>query len=338
MQDLQARVVLPHEGKAFLCASSNGRVEPLIAAPGEPDARYTLSADGHYLAVIDRNSTRAGLFELLPTTPWLRERLPLSPLPDGCKGHATLPLHDTLLVGGKGPRHEALWQRSPMTGDAWTNIALPEEVLQFRKAVDGLHLKGSSLIVVDDIVLPKWLLLYDADERGQLTHRKTLPLPHHTSYEHVIDSHLGASSLWCLSKGINHGISSTHLFRLDATTFEELDHWSARESARGFYRSVFDVATEPENDPGPRRRLLACNAMMELSGHALLACGREGLAVMAITADPCRIEDLQTRETPELERVDGFAIPAPWNGQGVFLVGADSAGICVSVWLPESAL
>lgn len=102
MSNLVSRVVVPRNGVAHLCATQDGQLEVLAEAPGDPDARHVLSEDGSFLAVMDRENTRAGLFELLPTAPWLREVLPISPLPSGCVGHAALAMHDRLLIGGKG--------------------------------------------------------------------------------------------------------------------------------------------------------------------------------------------------------------------------------------------
>lgn len=323
--------VLPHGGTRFVCATSDDRVEPLIPAPGDHDARYALSEDGCRLAVLDRKATRAGLFALLPAAPWLSEILPMAPLPDGCTGHAILPLHDTLLVGGHGPRHEALWQRS-LTTASWTAIGLPEDILQHGKAVDGLHLRGEDLIVVDDIVTPKWLLLYDVRTPSSLAHSRTIRLPHHTTYERIIDSCLGTSGLWCLSKGINHGVSSTHIWRLDTHTFQELGHWSAQNGSRSFYRSVFDTPPGNEVVQAAQRQLLSCVSMIEANGQILLACGPLGLGRLLTDHAKQGLTPVEALDTPTLASVDAFVCPAPWDGRGVFLVGQDSNGKGSCVW------
>lgn len=333
MTALRSLAVLPGDGAHFVCATSDGRVDPLTQAPGESDARYALSEDGCHLAVLDRSNTRAGLFSLLPAAPWLREILPMAPLPDGCTGHALLPFHETLLVGGHGPRHEALWQRSP-PAESWTAVGLPEGLLRRGKAVDGLHLREDDLIVVDDIVTPKWLLLYDVRTPGYLAHSRTIRLPSHTSYEHIVDSFLGASGLWCLSKAINHGVSSTHLWRLDVQTFKELDHWSARDASRGFYRSFFDTEPGTEAVRAARGRLLACIAAVESNGQVLLACGRQGLGRLSADRAKQRLAPVEALETPTLASVDAFVFPTPWDDAGVFLIGQDSAGHQTYAWWP----
>jgi hypothetical protein len=297
-----------------------------------------LSDDGRFLAVMDRENTRAGLFELLPAAPWLREMIPLSPLPEGCVAHASLPLQDRLLVGGHGPNHEALWQRTPTHASGWMAVLLPPELLRRGKAVDGLHLLGDTLLVVDDIVTPKWLLLYDLPSSGAPIHRDTIRLPHHTTYERIVHTFLGASGLWCLSKGINHGVASTHLWRLSVGGFIEDAHWHAREARRSVFASAFDAgpgneATRPASDA-----LLSCSAIAEVGGRLLLACEGRGLGLIALGNGPSKIEDLTFLDTPGLYGVDALLVAAPRDGQGIFLVGYDADGVRTSSWLPVSTI
>lgn len=338
MSKLVSRVVVPRNGVAHLCATQDGQLEVLVEAPGDPDARHVLSEDGRFLAVMDRENARAGMFELLPAAPWLREVLPLSPLPSGCVGHAALAMHARLLIGGKGPNHEALWQRTPLASSDWMAVPLPQDIMKRGKAVDGLHLLGDTLVVVDDIVTPKWLLLYDLLGSGAPIHRDTIRLPHHTTYERIIHTFLGATGLWCLSKGINHGVASTHLWRLSLPAFEQEAHWAASDVRRSSFPSAFDAPPVFKDTRAAMDCLLSCLAVVEVDGNILLACGGKRLGVIALGDGPCRIEDLQFLGTPGFYSIDGLVLPAPWDGQGVFLVGEDKSGILNSRWLPASEL
>ena len=337
MSAMESRVVVPRNGVAYLCALRDGQWEVISQPPGEADARHVLSEDGCFLAVMDRGNTRAGLYELLAGDPWLSEALPLAPLPNGCVGHAVLPMRDCLLVGGKGPNHEALWQRTA-ADSSWIGVPLPPEIMKRGKAVDGLHLLGDKLVVVDDIVTPKWLLLYDMPGPGIPVHRETIRLPSHTTYEHIIHSYLGASGLWCLSKGINHGVASTHLWRLSLPEFKQEAHWAANDVRRSSFPSVFDEPPTSEATRDAMDCLLSCIAVAEVNGNILLACGGNRLGMIALGDGPSHLEDLQFLETPGFYSIDGLVLPAPWDGQGVFLVGEDKSGAMNSTWLPASQL
>jgi len=337
MSALESRVVVPRNGVAYICASRDDQWEVISEAPGEADACHALSEDGCFLAVMDRGNTRAGLYEILPGDPWINETLPLAPLPNGCVGHAALAMHGCLFVGGKGPNHEALWQRTA-ANPGWIAVPLPPEIMKRGKAVDGLHLLGDTLVVVDDIVTPKWLLLYGLSNPGMPVHRDTIRLPSHTTYEHIIHSSLGASGLWCLSKGINHGVASTHLWRLSVPDFEQEAHWAASYVRRSSFPSVFDASPASENTRAAMDCLLSCTAITEVAGNILLACGGQGLRVIPLGDAPCRIEDLKFLESPGLLSVDDLVQPVPWDGQGVFLVGKSKSGATHSTWLPTSQL
>lgn len=338
MSTVELRVVVPHNGVACLCAARDGQWEVLTEAPGEPDARHVLSADGRYLAAMDRGNTRAGLFELLPDAPWTREMLPLAPLPNGCVGHAALPMGDGLFVGGTGPNHEALWQRTAAAESSWITVPLPQEIMKRGKAVDGLHVLGDTLVVVDNIVTPKWLLLYGLSNPGLPAHRDTIRLPAHTTYERIIHSSLGASGLWCLSKGINHGVCSTHLWRLSLPDFQQDAHWTARDVSHVAVPSVFDTPPASEDTSSAMSGLLSSLAAVEVEGRLLLACGGRGLAMIALGDRPDRSEDLIFLETPGFYTIDNLVLPSPWDGRGVFLVGEDKSGSITSRWLPTSEL
>lgn len=338
MSTVESRVVVPRNGVACLCAARDGQWEVLSEAPGEPDARHVVSEDGRYLAAMDRGNTRAGLFELLLDAPWIRETLPLAPLPNGCVGHATLPMGDGLFVGGNGPNHEALWQRTAAAESNWMTVPLPQEIMKRGKAVDGLHVLGDTLVVVDDIVTPKWLLLYGLSNPGMPVHRNTIRLPSHTTYERIIYSSLGASGLWCLSKGINHGVASTHLWRLSVPDFKQEAHWAANDVRPSSFPSMFDAPPASEDTRAAMDCLLSCLAVVEVDGAILLACGGKRLGMIALRDGPSHIEDLQFLETPGFYSIDGLVLPAPWDGQGVFMVGEDKSGAMNSTWLPSSQL
>jgi hypothetical protein len=245
-------------------------------------------------------------------------------------------MHDRLLIGGKGPNHEALWQRTPSASSDWMAVALPQDIMKRGKAVDGLHLLGDTLVVVDDIVTPKWLLLYDLLGSGAPIHRDTIRLPHHTTYERIIHTFLGATGLWCLSKGINHGVASAHLWRLALTDFVEDAHWGVAESRKPFFASVFASEPEDEVTQAANNALLSCVAIAEVGGYILLACG--GLGVIALGDGLRTIKDLQFLSTPGLYGVDALVVPTPPDGRGVFLVGYDAEEIRTSSWLPVSTI
>lgn len=344
MRDLLA--VLPVQGRMHLCRVRGREFEALTEAPGSEDALHVLSDDGAWLSVMDGGNRRAGLFQCLPEAPWLVEKLSCQPLSLGCIGHTVLGWDGQLFVGGHGEAGEALWRRSEAAPQPWREIALPDGVKRRGKAIDGLHVIGGNLIAVDDIVLPKWLLVYELLDEGDVRYQRKVRLPRHSTYERVRATCLGPHGLVVLSNGINYGRPSTHVFSLDVDAFERRFHFGALGPA----------TDQPDVDPSRFRLLPATDAderclweghlARALLGacdvaqtrHAILvACGAEGL--LAIRNDDGHsiraVDSLMQLSAAPLASIERLVVPRPADGSGAFVVGMTSDGQVKATWIPD---
>ncbi len=319
--------ILPFEGQTHLCTVEQGEVRPLVLAPGNADAHYFLSRSADRVAVLDSSRRRAGLFDVLPQEPWLRRNLPFATLPRGCVGHAALAWGDTLLVGGRSKASEALWSRSRATDPGWTAIPLPKQIELRGKAIDGLHRLEDQLIAVDDIVTPKWIVIYRF-EAGEFLLERCVRLPSHTTYERITQSFLGDSGLTLLSRGVNHGRLSQHAWLLSMDRFKEKACWSAAGQ-------VSEDATSPLSDA-----LLSARTIAEVNGYMVLGCGAEGVLVAKLPTGRRRstLPDPICLSVPGLATVDTLVVPMPADCSGVFAVGKDEAGHADSRWLSAGTL
>jgi len=94
-------------------------------------------------------------------------------------------------------------------------MELPPELMRFGKSIDALVVADERLIAVDDIVLPKWLLVYDLSQGGVPPLVSTVQLPNHGKFESVLGSALGTEYIAVISSG------SGFVSLLDRTTLEE---------------------------------------------------------------------------------------------------------------------
>lgn len=104
---------------------------------------------------------------------------------------------------------------------AWHAIAVSNEVNWTGKGVDGFAVYQSRLIAIDDIVLPRYLLLLDITNPRDpkwIEHRN---LPAHSSYERVQAVESNDEIVVLLSTSANHGASSIHIAFMDLETLEE---------------------------------------------------------------------------------------------------------------------
>ena len=157
-------------------------------------------------------------------------------------------------------------------------------------------------------------------------------MPSHTSYERIRHSCLGEARLWCLSEGVNHGGSSTHIWGVDLAAFKEKACWSLHRP-RGW-------SAAPEGAEATQSPLHEAWRLAEWRGRLLVACGSEGLVQLpppqrGLKQDPANhrrlagitlatVTDIQRHPTqPEL---------------GVFAIGTEASGAAACQWLPAELL
>ena len=332
-------VILPHTGAWHIGFTTAGRFTPVQACPATMDAALTLSPRGDSFTVLDSDRKRASLYRILPDEPWIEPAVRPASLPKGCIGHATLGINGTLFVGGHGKSGEALWLRSRDDADQWREIPLPSAIRRPGKAVDGLHWDGERLIAVDNIVRPKWLLLYDVLAGHSLTLIDEIQLPSHVTHERVVASCLGEGRLGVISRGINHGRASTHVWVLETTRFEQVRHWAFRhDSPRPSpFPSLAPIDTDESTDD--TAVVSSClshgRAIASLDNDFLVACGDHGIiAFDGKAGDPAKpLDGVRQIATRGLRSVDHLVVPLPDQRNGVFAVGQGSSGKLDFEWM-----
>jgi len=213
-----------------------------------PDSDMSLSAGGWIAAVTGkgRRLWAAQIDAALKVTS-VSSRL----LPDGVRATSTATVGQRLFVGGTMNRGTWLGMgdfREPAPG--LQALALPTGMEVRGKPIDDLLVYGSRLLAIDNMVLPKWILVYDMNrgERPALVHHGMLP--HHHTYEHIHHGAVGGGWLAILSSSVGRAGSFRHLAIYDAGSFREFAVLSFEtDRARAF--SVEAVGTVAES--GSRR-------------------------------------------------------------------------------------
>lgn len=330
--------VLPAAGKPHLCAVNGGHVEALVPLAGRDQPHFFPSKDGRQLAVLDHNGKRAGLFDVVPEPPWIQPVLPFAFLGARQIGHTALPVNGTLIVGGRSRSGESLWRRTPGTSTQWTTVPLPEQLGFPGKAIDGLHLHDNALIVVDDLIMPLWMMVYAIGDPCQWKLQRLEQLPVHTTYERVTHSSLGPSGLAAISRGINHGTFSIHIWVLDLVGCRETACWSSSRFGGSIARNGNQPVAGGQSDA--REALLEARMVVEYDRHLVVACGEYGAVRIRLDPDAAWNDDdaLSRLPTPGLATCDSIVVASPFDGAGVFLVGKSTEGTIGFQWLSGQAL
>lgn len=332
-----AFAVLPIQGAAFLCRVDGGTIEPLEQCPGGAKALRVIADDASTLAILTRDRTRAGLFALRAEAPWLVPLLPFTELPNRCFGHVVASVRDTLITGGHGQSGEALWCRHGGGDAMWREVELPTYMRRAGKAVDGLLFSGDRLIVIDDIVMPKWILEYEIAGDGVFSLTRTRQLPFHTTYERIHHAAIGAPGIGLLSRGINHGTVSGHAWVLDVESFTQLRHAGARSG--GWRRCIGRKPTVRD------RAILRAREVAFVRNIMVAACGRRGIIVADVPQPDRGSTRLRCGSIPfrplrhvPLHTVSHLVVPKPLIDDGLFAVGRSWDGSRSAVWLPHEML
>ena len=89
-------------------------------------------------------------------------------------------------------------------------INIPIDV-SYGKAIDDILIAKNKLLLVDDIVYPKYLLEYDITDSKSPKHIETKELDNNGTYEHIVKGDLNENWLILLSSTVGMGGSSDHI-------------------------------------------------------------------------------------------------------------------------------
>lgn len=171
------------------------------------------------------------------------------------------------------------------TSPQWRMMPLSTELRHPGKSVDSFVLDGDRLLGLDDILLPKWWLVYDVTDARDPKFVASPPLATHSTYEVYRHAALSHRFIVSVSTSINHGQSSVHLAFFDRGDLSHKGAIHARAgalTARGSARS------------GATRDFAHVDALDEL---VVVCAGAEGCGLLdlralgaAMTPDPSREE------------------------------------------------
>jgi len=105
------------------------------------------------------------------------------------------------------------------------------------KSIDDILLINNKMILVDNIVFPKYLFEYDISYPSKPKHIKTEELKNHGTYEHIIKGDINNDWLVLLSSSVGDGGSSNHITIKGKTN----GHISSHHSHRNKGQMIEDV-------------------------------------------------------------------------------------------------
>jgi len=144
-------------------------------------------------------------------------------LPSRPQIHALTVIDDVVFTGAADGPGMLGWVdlRAPLR---WQGMVVPREVRVPGKGIDGFAAHGARLVAIDDIILPRYLLLLDVTDARAPRLVEAQDLPAHSSYERIVSVSSSGDTLAMLSTSANHGAFSAHVAFMDLPTLTE---WAA---------------------------------------------------------------------------------------------------------------
>jgi len=305
-------VVLPAADGQRLYRCEGDSLEDAGLVTADHEALVRLSDDAQHVGVVEPAGKRVGVLRIGPAE--IAAPAPAADLPRGCLAKAIALKGDRVFVStdnGRRSPEARLWSRASEERQ-WTPMATAPELDWDRKWFDELLVDGDRLIAVDDIVMPKFLVVYDLSRPSSPTISATVETRAHTSYEEIFAAALGSRWLAVASAGTNHGYSSSFL-----------SLYGARDLAERFSYSrdlgQFDEAPPP-TDPGD---LGPCRGLA-FAGDVLFVAGEnEGVGVLDLTeVDPDDLEAVDVDAFGEAFEPD---LPLAYHDVGGFVADVRTA-------------
>jgi hypothetical protein len=335
------RVLLPWRGQVGVFTVEPPELELIASIPAEGPGRFRLCESGCHVLVLDRDGQRLRVFALDAGGEPVELALPT--LPSG-RIDDLLMAEGVIYVGGLVEGVPMVWSHhclyAHVLGDGdpgimgWNQLPMPELGGPHGKSVDLLFWRHGDLIAVDDIVYPRWNLVFDVRDPHFSEHLATVLLPTHNSYEQVHTGALGSRYLALYSSGVNRGNHSFHLSILCAESQRERTCYTAwvpggRVSAR----------TKPSPLADLRRLAFGGDVLYALSGtETLLRYDLRGDPLPMVRGARRGLADSDAPEGPAptqvvLQRVRTALHLASLDARGVVVMGLDGDGRECTEWV-----
>ncbi|HRI65726.1 MAG TPA: hypothetical protein PK156_15870 [Polyangium sp.] len=141
-------------------------------------------------------------------------------VPGAPRIHALEVVDDVVFVGADaGQGMFGFWDLRASA--KWQQIPLPSQVNWAGKGIDGFAVHGSRLIAIDDVVIPRYLLVVDISNPREPRWIEHRDYPAHSSCERVASVTSNGEIVVMLSHSVNHGATASHIGFMNLVTLEE---------------------------------------------------------------------------------------------------------------------
>ena len=231
--------------------------------------RVTYSNNG-WIACITNNGKNIKTYKLSH----LRRKLKtnLISLPKDYSAFTIAIQEDILFVGGKGENEILGFYDLNKNTPKWEPLSIPDELLQFGKAIDDLLLIDNHLVAVDNIVLPKWILKYNITTPLIPKFKSVKELKSHGTYEEITKACLYSEQYFILSNTTSMLGTVEHISMLDSN-FNEI----------GYFSNVIKYGNRDDYLQDTDDSLYSWNSIEIINDFLLISSDNKGLGLLDLS-------------------------------------------------------
>lgn len=221
-------MVLPLDGQAALFRWTGARLEQREGVTLPKTAPWAASIDEDVLCYADKNKLVIvrGVFSGELEAPEV-----ITVPGKDYEFHCLALKGGVLFAAGRCGEEIIGWLDTEAETPEWKSLAVHEDAKRWGKSIDSFVLDGDRLIGLDDILLPKWWLVYDATDPRAARLVEHPPLAPHSTYEVFHHAALAHEVIATVSTSINHGFSRVHLALYERQTLAPIGTMSAPAGA-----------------------------------------------------------------------------------------------------------
>ena len=218
------RFVLPENDKNVVCEIVNGKINKIQSIDFPITKQLRLWENKAFC--LDTANNIILIADLFQSD--INEKITKVQIPHDIKPISISVFKDNIFVGG-GYEKEKIYSYS-QTLNKWTKLDIPAELAMFGKSVDDFMFTGDTLIAVDNIVMPKYLLYYDIQDLNNIKLIKSYTVPPNGTYETLFRGLIFEEYIVILSSTFGGSGSQSYLTVLKRHDLPTLIDYEAKQA------------------------------------------------------------------------------------------------------------
>jgi hypothetical protein len=295
---LNELTILPHGEKAALYRMLGDEFTLLQELDFNFTQRHALGGDRWIVAIVkaakehnpwqmqDKDDKPAYLYRAIVEPDGAVNRQPDVPLPRLVLNQTLALKGEVVYLGGHERRAKdddqimgelAGYMDLSLESPTWNPLPLPVE-MQEGKSIDDVLVYGDKLVLVDNIMYPKYLFEYDVSNPLKPVATKTIDLPNNGTYEHIDRGSINADWLALLSGSMGRGGAYTYVSVFSLPSYE-VCLTTSLQTMPDFEYEDRDSFTTLKEELEKARNKVDLYDFCVADNYLLIALGHLGLAV-----------------------------------------------------------